>query len=100
MGRDQSQLDEVFGKTASLEHYQANPDQYAARTNPELLDWGKPMTLNELNKAKLKANRVTIPGDWDYTGGDSGRFSSNGRAQAVTGSGAQGGGLLRNDNPH
>ena len=54
-------------QVASLEHYHANPDQYATRANPELLNWGEPMSLNELGQAKLKANRVTIPGDWDYT---------------------------------
>jgi len=50
----------------SIDHYQANPDQYAPRTNPDLLNWGERMTFNELNKAGLKGNRVAIPGDWDY----------------------------------
>jgi hypothetical protein len=54
-------------RTASLEHYYANPNQYATRTNPEALNWGKPMSLNQLRAANIKANRVTIPGDWDYT---------------------------------
>ena len=52
--------------TASLEHYQANPGQYIPRTNPETLNWGVPMSANELANANLTANRVSIPGDWDY----------------------------------
>lgn len=45
-----------------------NTGRYAHRTNPDLLNWGKWMTKDELAKAGLKANRVTIPGDWDYEG--------------------------------
>lgn len=58
----------VEGNTqpVTLEHYQANPDQYAQRTNPLNLNWGKRMTLNELNQAGFKGNRVAIPGDHDY----------------------------------
>ena len=41
---------------------------YATRTNPDLLNYGKPMTPHQLEKAGLKANRVPIPGDWDYKG--------------------------------
>ena len=54
---------------ATLDDYH-DPDgrNYAARTNPELLNWDKPMTLSQLNSAGLKANRVSIPGDWDYSG--------------------------------
>jgi hypothetical protein len=51
----------------SLEHYHANPTMYATRANPHLLNWGQPMSMHALDKAKLKANRVSIPGDWDYT---------------------------------
>jgi hypothetical protein len=40
----------------------------ATRTNPDQLNYGKPLSLHELNKAGLKANRVPIPGDHDYTG--------------------------------
>lgn len=54
--------------TATLEHYQANPDQYIARADAERLNWGKRMNMNELNIAGKKANRVPIPGDWDYEG--------------------------------
>ncbi len=50
----------------SLEHYKANPDKYAQRTHPDRLNWGVLMTASELNKAGLSANRVTIPGDFDY----------------------------------
>ncbi len=53
---------------SSLEHYQANPDMYIERARPELLNWGKRMNMNELNIAGKKANRVPIPGDWDYEG--------------------------------
>ena len=48
------------------------PDQLQAardrRTNPDLLNWGDPMTSAELHDAGLRANRVPIPGDWDYNG--------------------------------
>jgi hypothetical protein len=54
--------------TTALDHYNANPDRYVARTNPELLNYGKPMSMAALSKAGLKANRVSIPGDHDYTG--------------------------------
>lgn len=52
---------------ASLEDY-LDPDgrKYATRTNPEKLNWGEPMSYAELLKAGLVANRVTIPGDFDY----------------------------------
>jgi len=51
---------------SGLEHYRKNPDKYIQRREPEKLNWGKPMTRAELHDAGLKANRVTIPGDWDY----------------------------------
>ena len=54
------------GVTPTLQHYQANPTMYAARTNPEAINWGKPLSLWGLEKAGFKANRVSIPGDWDY----------------------------------
>jgi hypothetical protein len=53
--------------TASLEHYQQSPQEYAKRTNAALLNWGEPMSSPELVSAKLTANRVAIPGDWDHT---------------------------------
>jgi len=42
--------------------------EYATRTNPELLNHGPYMTSAGLDKAGLKANRVPIPGDYDYEG--------------------------------
>ena len=65
--------DVVNGKTissapaASYDDYlAADGRKYVARTNPDLLNWGDRMDFNELNQAGLKANRVAIPGDWDY----------------------------------
>ena len=40
----------------------------ATRTNPGQLNYGKPLSLHGLTKAGLKANRVPIPGDHDYSG--------------------------------
>lgn len=51
-----------------LDHYRTCPDQYAKRVHPELLNWGLWMNRTELEQAGLKANRVSIPGDWDYEG--------------------------------
>ena len=63
---------------ASLDDYlqdrQEGTGRYAKRTAPELLNWDKPMTAEELARHKSKHhlksyhNRVTIPGDWDYEG--------------------------------
>lgn len=45
------------------------PDgHYATRTDPDSLNWGEWMTADQLHEAGLKANRVSIPGDWDYVG--------------------------------
>lgn len=55
-------------RTASLDDYNTNRQDYANRTKPELLNWGKWMSAPDLAKAGLSANRVTIPGDWDYAG--------------------------------
>ena len=41
---------------------------YATRTNPDLINYGEPMSPYQLEKAGLKANHVSIPGDSDYTG--------------------------------
>lgn len=49
-----------------LQFYRDNPDQYATRTNPDKLNWGPHMDCFELRAAGFVANRVTIPGDWDY----------------------------------
>ncbi len=51
---------------ATLEHYRANSDLYIERTDPDKLNWGKYMTYHQLQEAGLKANRVSIPGDWDF----------------------------------
>lgn len=52
---------------ASLEDYH-DPDgrKYIQRLEPDRLNWGRRMNMNELNIAGLKANRAAIPGDWDY----------------------------------
>ena len=52
----------------SIEHYRANPDMYIQRQEPDRLNWGPRLNFNELNQAGKKANRVAIPGDWDYEG--------------------------------
>ncbi len=52
----------------SLQHYQDNPDLYHPRSEPELLNWGKWMNTEDLKKNGFKANRVPIPGDFDYVG--------------------------------
>ncbi len=59
----------VKPQPASLADYQ-DPDgrKYAVRAAPELLNWGVPMSSTELKIAGLTANRVTLPGDWDYKG--------------------------------
>ena len=43
-------------------------DARARRTNPDKLNWGQWMTPDQLHAAGLIANRVPIPGDWDYEG--------------------------------
>lgn len=52
----------------SITHYNSNPAKYAPRTNPNKLNWGKWMSGEQLAHFELVANRVPIPGDWDYTG--------------------------------
>jgi len=52
----------------SLEHYQDSPEYYVQRAHPERLNWGPYMTADQLAEAGLVANRVSIPGDWDYQG--------------------------------
>lgn len=58
----------VLAGKPTLAHYHARPDLYVARREPELLNWGEWMSARELDEAGLKANRVAIPGDWDYKG--------------------------------
>ncbi len=50
----------------SLAHYKANPSMYITRLEPEKLNWGTWMDSGQLASAGFKANRVFIPGDWDY----------------------------------
>ena len=44
------------------------PELFAARTNPELLNFGPWLNADQLKVEGLKANRVPIPGDYDYKG--------------------------------
>ena len=55
-------------ETASYEHYISNPEMYTKRSTPDRLNWGIWMDEEELKKAKLVGNRVTLPGDFDYFG--------------------------------
>ncbi len=57
----------------SLEHYLANviiegQTSYAERTHPEKLNWGPRMDTADLASSPYLANRVPIPGDFDYCG--------------------------------
>ena len=52
----------------SLVHYAQHPEMYAPRANPDNLNWGDHMSYDELAMAGFKANRVPIPGDFDYEG--------------------------------
>lgn len=51
-----------------LDDYYTNPDKYAIRLEPDKLNWGAWIDSEALERAGLKANRVSIPGDWDYSG--------------------------------
>lgn len=42
------------------------PKRYRRRHDPEKLNWGEPLTREQLKQAGLRANREPIPGDWDY----------------------------------
>jgi hypothetical protein len=64
----EQQAEHLRPEPKALDHYYANPDLYVIRAAPELLNWSAPMSAMELEQAGLKANRVTIPGDWDYSG--------------------------------
>ncbi len=56
----------LIDKQYGLADYHANPDNYAPRAEPDNLNWGPWMNTAQLETAGLRANRVTIPGDWDY----------------------------------
>lgn len=56
------------GRTASLDDYQAHPDDYAQREDAESPYWGAYMDAGQLKKAGLRGNRVSLPGDFDYKG--------------------------------
>ena len=43
------------------------PKIYRRRYEPERLNWGEPLSRDELEQAGFRANRVPIPGDFDYT---------------------------------
>lgn len=58
----------LIDKRGGLADYHANRDKYATRAEPDKLNWGPWMDSGELQEAGLKANRVSIPGDWDYSG--------------------------------
>ncbi len=58
----------LLDRRGGLADYHANPDKYVPRLEPEKLNWGPWMNMVELEAAGLKANRVPIPGDWDYVG--------------------------------
>ncbi len=54
--------------TVGLDDYLSRPEAYVTRREPDKLNWGSWMNMAELEAAGLKANRVAIPGDWDYKG--------------------------------
>ncbi len=58
----------VVAPSVSYAHYMNNLDKYITRREPKLLNWGPWMDSQQLAEAGLKANRVAIPGDWDYEG--------------------------------
>ncbi len=53
-------------RVVSYEDYKSHPQDYAQRTNPEKLNWGPYMKYHDLQDAGFSANRVSIPGDWDF----------------------------------
>ncbi len=69
---EQAMVVEVTKKRnpASYEGYKKNHGpgaKYARRFEPEKLNWTKNvMSEDELEQAGFRANRVPIPGDWDY----------------------------------
>ena len=55
-------------RTASYQDYLDHPEDYAKRTDASVLNWGDGLTAKQLGTSPFKANRVTLPGDWDYEG--------------------------------
>jgi hypothetical protein len=61
-------------RTVAAHAHGTQPQQAAGRANPDLLNYGEPMTADELNERKSTNklshyhNRIPIPGDSDYTG--------------------------------
>ena len=54
-------------KPATYKDYQRNVGgRYVRRFEPEKLNWGQPMSANDLLQAGFRANREPIEGDWDY----------------------------------
>lgn len=53
--------------TVSLDHYRANSSMYATRAEPDKLNWDGWMNPCQLKYNHLTANRVPIPGDWDFS---------------------------------
>ena len=54
----------------SLDDYYARPEAYHRRLEPEKLNWGIKLDVKQLKQAGLRANRVPIPGDWDFVESD------------------------------
>ena len=42
------------------------PKRYRRRYQPERLNWSAELTAKQLKQAGLRANRESIPGDWDF----------------------------------
>ena len=42
------------------------PKRYRRRCDPEKLNWGEHLTIEQLSQAGLRCNREPIPGDWDF----------------------------------
>lgn len=54
------------GRVASLKDYNKRSTDYHRRLEPEKLNWGVKLNAPQLKQAGLRANRVPIPGDWDF----------------------------------
>lgn len=56
----------VVPVNGSLDDYYIRPEAYHRRLEPEKLNWGIHLDLKQLKQAGLRANRVPIPGDFDF----------------------------------